>query len=139
MGDLHRTNLPAFPKPLLSGNYPAIEAMRISLARRLVRDRRAVGLTRVELARRARIAVESLNRIEKGKLTPTMGTLQKIDRALEQPEKAHARENAKTMRQPQRKKSDCSEFLRPPATRFNLEFRRLFCQRYPSEVMPWPE
>jgi predicted transcriptional regulator len=52
--------------------------MRIGLARRLIRDRRAAGLTQVELARLA----------EKGKLTPTIGTLQKIDRALEQVEQS---------------------------------------------------
>jgi predicted transcriptional regulator len=90
--------MPWLPKPLPNGKYPAAEVMRIGLARRLIRDRRAVGLTQVELARRAGIAAESLNRIEKGKLTPTMGTLQKIDRTLEQAEKAQAREDAKTMR-----------------------------------------
>ena len=89
--------LPALPNRMPDGNYPAIEAMRVGLARRLIRDRRAVGLTQVELARRAGIAPESLNRIENGRLTPTMSTLQKIDRALEQAEKAQAREDAKTM------------------------------------------
>jgi DNA-binding XRE family transcriptional regulator len=88
--------LPTLPEPLADGNYPGVEAMRIGLARRLIRDRRAVGLTQVELARRAGIAAESLNRIEKGKLTPTMTTLQKIDRALEQAEKAQVEEDAKT-------------------------------------------
>src|SRR5271154_4284929 len=82
------SDLPPLPDPLPNGNYPGIEAMRVGLARRLIRDRRAVGLTQVELARRAGIAAESLNRIEKGKLTPTMATLQKIDRALELAEKA---------------------------------------------------
>ena len=53
--------------------------MRIGFARRLIRDRRAVGLTQVELSSTRGIAAESLNRIEKGKLTPTIGTLQKID------------------------------------------------------------
>ncbi|HTW93367.1 MAG TPA: helix-turn-helix transcriptional regulator [Tepidisphaeraceae bacterium] len=80
--------LPSLPKPLADGNYPAPDAMRINLARRLIRDRRAVGLTQAELARRAGMAPESLNRIEKGKLTPTMTTLQKIDRALAQAEQA---------------------------------------------------
>src|SRR5208282_6273907 len=87
-GTADEGGLPALPKPLPDGNYPAVEAMRVGLARRLIRDRRAVGLTQVELARRAGIAAESPNRIEKGKLTPTMATLQKIDRALELAEKA---------------------------------------------------
>jgi DNA-binding XRE family transcriptional regulator len=83
--------LPSLPDPLPDGNYPAAEALRISLARRLVRDRWAVGLTQVELARRAGIAAESLNRIEKGKLTPTMTTLSKIDRALSAAESSETR------------------------------------------------
>jgi DNA-binding XRE family transcriptional regulator len=94
-GMAEETGMPALPDPLPDGNYPAEQAMRVGLARRLIRDRRAVGLTQVELARRAGIAAESLNRIEKGRLTPTMATLQKIDRALEQAEKAQAREDAK--------------------------------------------
>lgn len=89
------SGLPALPERLPDGNYPAVQAMRVSLARRLIRDRRAVGLTQVELARRAGIAAESLNRIEKGKLTPTMATLHKIDRALEQAEKDQIRKDAK--------------------------------------------
>jgi DNA-binding XRE family transcriptional regulator len=88
-------DLPPLPRLLPDGNYPAVEAMRVGLARRLIRDRRAVGLTQVELARRAGIAAESLNRIEKGKLTATMGTLQKIDHALDQAERAQAKEDAK--------------------------------------------
>jgi predicted transcriptional regulator len=87
--------MPSLPKTLPHGSYPAAEAMRIGLARRLIRDRRVVGLTQVELARRAGIATESLNRIEKGKLVPRMGTLQKIDRALKQGKKARARTKRK--------------------------------------------
>jgi predicted transcriptional regulator len=83
------------PQPLPNGNYP-VEAMRIGLVRRLIRDRRAVGLTQVELARRAGIAAESLNRIEKGRLTPTMATMHKIDRALEAAEKAQSKLDAKS-------------------------------------------
>jgi transcriptional regulator with XRE-family HTH domain len=37
----------------------------------------------VELARRAGIRPETLNRIEKGKTTPDVATIAKIDRALE--------------------------------------------------------
>jgi DNA-binding XRE family transcriptional regulator len=80
--------LPRFPDALPDGNYPATEALRIGLARRIIRDRRAVGLTQVELARRAGIAAETLNRIEKGRLTPTIATMAKIDRALAKAESA---------------------------------------------------
>ncbi len=73
---------PSLPDALPDGNYPAVEAMRAGLAHRLIRDRRAVGLTQAELAHRARIAPETLNRIEKGRITPNMATLAKIDHAL---------------------------------------------------------
>jgi DNA-binding XRE family transcriptional regulator len=69
---------------LPDGNYPATEALRVALARRIIRDRRAAGLTQVELARRAGIAPETLNRLERGKMTPSLATMQKIERVLAQ-------------------------------------------------------
>ena len=33
------------------GNYPAAEALQVSIARSILRERRAAGLTQVELAR----------------------------------------------------------------------------------------
>jgi len=41
------------------------------------------GLSQAELARRAAIRPETLNRIEKGKTTPDTATIAKIERALE--------------------------------------------------------
>ena len=64
-------------------NLPAIEFGRASLARKIVRRRRAAGLSQVELARRARIRPETLNRIERGKVTPAIRTVERIVRALE--------------------------------------------------------
>jgi len=46
---------PLLPVPLPSGNYPALEYLRASLARKIIRQRRRAGLTQVELARRAGI------------------------------------------------------------------------------------
>ena len=73
---------PLLPEPDADGNYPALEYSRISLARKIVRDRRQLGLTQADLARRAGIRPESLNRIEQGKVTPSIATVEKIDRAL---------------------------------------------------------
>lgn len=73
---------PLLPEPLPDGNYPALEYMRVSLARKIIRQRRRVGLTQAELARRACIRPETLNRIEQGKRTPSAATVEKIDRAL---------------------------------------------------------
>ena len=47
------------------------------------KDRRQAGLTQAELAHRAAIRPETLNRIEKGKTTPDTATIAKIERALE--------------------------------------------------------
>jgi DNA-binding XRE family transcriptional regulator len=78
---------PPLPKPDARGNVPAMAYGRASLARKLIRDRRHVGLTQSELARRAGIRAETLCRIEKGKVTPDTATFHKIHRALERAER----------------------------------------------------
>jgi DNA-binding XRE family transcriptional regulator len=75
---------PALPRPDAQGNYPAVEYARASLARKIIKARRQAGLTQAELARRAGIRPETLNRIEKGKTTPDTATIVKIERALEE-------------------------------------------------------
>lgn len=79
MGD---AGLPPLPKPLANGNYDAVAFARASLARKLIMERRSAGLTQAELARRAGVRVETLNRIEKLKLTPSVATVDKLDRAM---------------------------------------------------------
>ena len=74
---------PELPKADARGEYPAVEYARASLARKIIKSRRAAGLSQAELARRAGIRPETLNRIEKGKVTPDVATIAKIDRALE--------------------------------------------------------
>ena len=51
---------------------------RSSLADKLVRRRRAAGLSQVELARRAGVRPETLNRIERGRTTPDFATVRKL-------------------------------------------------------------
>jgi DNA-binding XRE family transcriptional regulator len=53
-----------------------------ALARRLAQRRRLTGLTQVELARRAAIRVETLNRIERGRTTPDFSTVRKLVEAM---------------------------------------------------------
>src|SRR5437870_3287254 len=81
-------DVPRLPERLPSGNYPATQALRVGLARKLIRRRWAAGLSQVDLARRAGIRVETLNRIEKAKVTADTATVTKIDRALEKAERA---------------------------------------------------
>jgi ribosome-binding protein aMBF1 (putative translation factor) len=64
------------------GNYPAVAYARASLARKIIKARGPAGLSQADLARRAGIRAETLNRIEKGKTTPDTATIAKIDRAL---------------------------------------------------------
>ncbi len=73
---------PELPKPLPNGNYPAIEYSRISLALKILRDRRRLGLTQEELANMAGIRTGNLNRIERGLISPSVRTVEKIDNAL---------------------------------------------------------
>jgi DNA-binding XRE family transcriptional regulator len=82
---------PLLPEPNAEGNYPAVEYARASLARKIIRHRRRLGLTQVELARRAGIRPETLNRVEQGKHSPSVPTIEKIDRALKATESEERR------------------------------------------------
>ena len=75
-------DLPALPERDGEGNYPAVEYARATIARGIIRDRVALGMSQRALAEAAGIRVEVLCRIEKGKHVPTIGTVEKIDRAL---------------------------------------------------------
>jgi DNA-binding XRE family transcriptional regulator len=75
-------DLPALPKPDKHGNFPAVEYARVSLARDIIRDRRAAGLTQRELARLAGTRQETISRIESGKYTASVKLVDRIDRAL---------------------------------------------------------
>ena len=49
-----------------------------SLAQKLVRRRQAGGLSQADLARRAGVRPETLNRIERGRVTPDFATIRKL-------------------------------------------------------------
>ena len=53
-----------------------------SQARQIILERTALGLSQAELARRAGVRVETLNRIERAKVTADTATIAKIDKAL---------------------------------------------------------
>jgi DNA-binding XRE family transcriptional regulator len=82
---LRRADLwePELPDPDTRGNYPALEAMAVIQAQDILRARRKLGLSQAELARRAGIRPETLNRIEQGRNKPSVPTIAKIDRALQ--------------------------------------------------------
>ena len=77
---------PDLPQPDANGNYPALEALAVIQARDILRARRKLGLSQADLARRAGIRAETLNRIEKGKNVASVPTIAKLDRALREAE-----------------------------------------------------
>lgn len=75
--------LPDYPSADAHGNRPAVEFARTSIARTTIQDRLAAGLTQEELARLAGVRQETISRLESGKHSPTLRTMEKIDRALQ--------------------------------------------------------
>ncbi len=70
------------PKRLPNGNYPAVEYARAVTARDLITSRRQLGLSQVELARRAGIRVETLKRIEHARMSASVATMEILVRVL---------------------------------------------------------
>lgn len=75
-------SLPPVPLQDRRGTVPAVDYARASIARKILTRRAALGLSQRDLARRAGVRVETLCRIETGKVTPTVATIERIDRAL---------------------------------------------------------
>jgi DNA-binding XRE family transcriptional regulator len=76
-------DLPPLPKPDEHGRFPAVEYARVSLARDIIRDRRAAGLTQQDLALLAGSRQETISRIESGKHTASHKLIDRIDKALQ--------------------------------------------------------
>ncbi len=73
--------LPAYPPADEEGNRPALDYIRVSIARDIIKERRALGLTQEQLAKLAGLRQETLSRLESGKHSPTVRTIEKIDRS----------------------------------------------------------
>jgi len=61
------------------------------LAERLAERRKRAGLTQAQLAERAGVRVETLNRVERGKTTPDFSTIRKLVTAMNDAEAAQDR------------------------------------------------
>lgn len=94
-GELH-----PLPEPDAKGNYPAVEYATASLARKIIRDRAATGLTQRKLAELAGISFENLCRIETGKHVPSIPTIEKIDRAIKEFIKSSSKPSKSTSTKP---------------------------------------
>jgi ribosome-binding protein aMBF1 (putative translation factor) len=64
------------------GYRPAVAFIEASIARDIVRERRAAGMSQQQLAQAAGVRQETLSRIESGKHSPTVRTVRKIEAAL---------------------------------------------------------
>lgn len=73
---------PELPPANERDNYPALDTMRALLARDIIRSRRALGWSQAELARKAGVRAETLNRIEQGRHSASVATIEKLDNAL---------------------------------------------------------
>jgi ribosome-binding protein aMBF1 (putative translation factor) len=91
-------DLPSLPKPDKQGNFPAVEYARISLARDIIRDRRAAGLTQQQLADRVGTRQETISRIESGKHTASVKLIDRIDAALKRASSQRHRKQAASRR-----------------------------------------
>jgi DNA-binding XRE family transcriptional regulator len=92
--------LPDWPAANSKGNRPALEFLRISIARDIVKERVLLGLTQEQLAAQAGIRQETLCRLETGKQAPNVRTVDKIDQALKRiaQQQASKRRKRKTRR-----------------------------------------
>ena len=86
-GPADEWGLPPLPAKLPNGNYPAVEYARAVTARDLIRTRRTLGLSQAELAHKAGVRVETLNRIERAKINASPAVMEKLDTVLNQPTK----------------------------------------------------
>jgi len=75
-------SMPRLPKPDANGNYPALDYIRASLTRDIIRERRELGLSQQALAKMAGVRQKTSSRLESGKHLPTVRTVEKIARAL---------------------------------------------------------
>ena len=69
-------------KSSLHGEAETLESSigldRVPMAERIKRRRQSTGLSQAELARRAGVRPETLNRIERGRTTPDFSTVRKL-------------------------------------------------------------
>lgn len=79
--------LPPYPPADAEGNRDAIAYARVSIARTLIAEREAAGLTQAELARRARMDRSTLNRIERAKVTLDEATYRRLRKAMRSAER----------------------------------------------------
>ena len=74
--------LPPLPEADDDGNRPGLEYILATIARDIARERKALGLTQEQLSKLSGVRAETLSRIESAQHSPTVRTVEKIERAL---------------------------------------------------------
>jgi DNA-binding XRE family transcriptional regulator len=97
------------PSPDEDPSSPGLGLDRSSLAQKLVRRRRAAGLSQAELARRAGVRAETLNRIERGRTTPDFATIRKLVLAMNAAEQQQAAHSIPTPPQPSQEPANADQ------------------------------
>lgn len=72
------------PSPLEAAASEDLNAA--NMARRMADRRKRAGLTQAELANRAGVRIETVNRIERGRVTPDFGTIRKLLQVMQEAE-----------------------------------------------------
>jgi DNA-binding XRE family transcriptional regulator len=90
--------MPELPPGDAHGTREAVPFARVSIARNIIRQRKALGWSQRELARQAGVNFETLNRIEKGKVTAETATIARLDAALRRGQKPVRRAGASRSR-----------------------------------------
>ena len=83
-------SFPPRPPIAADGTSNAVDFARAAIARRVLSERRAAGLSQQELAKLAGVRQETISRIESGKQTATVRIVDKIEKALEKALASHA-------------------------------------------------
>ena len=90
---LAESELPPWPPADAQGNRPALDYIRASIARDIIKERRALGLSQAQLAELAGLRQETLSRLESGKHSPTVRTVEKIDAGVKHYARAKGNSN----------------------------------------------
>ena len=75
--------LPKLPEADENGNRPALEAVRVVIARGLISDRISRGWFQQDLAERAEVPLNTIQALERAEVKPTRSVMEKIDDSFE--------------------------------------------------------
>jgi DNA-binding XRE family transcriptional regulator len=74
--------LPPLPPADKAGNRPAVESVRVIIARDIITSRIKAGWTQEQLAKRAGVSVQTISRLESARHKPQAATVERIDAAF---------------------------------------------------------